>query len=357
MECVLVVPRSANGLHFEVQELGTFVRPAFAKTCTSERRRKTEPREAWVLVAEILAELSASAHETTMQKPVRNERRLFWFALPAASIVHACTGSPGETYYDFRPSAGGVGGTAPIAGASGGGAGGRPATSGGGPAMGGSTPMHEAGAAGEIAEGGFGGSPAGGAGGSAPLEPGRPVNLCPRLAQPIALADQVRADYTKAVWFDCRVARMLQDRSEDLFLFANEHVDWNLWFWGCRPTTAGSQFGLAFRAEALNRADTAVLIEHYLVAAISRLSLSASEITEVREELELLARDAIVDASASTFSMSNCVDTGAGGEGGGGGAGGSGGVSGSGGAGGFGGEQDADSGATFGGLGGSGGSF
>jgi len=164
--------------------------------------------------------------------------------------------------------------------------------------------------------GGAGAAEAGGSGG-APLEPGGPVALCPRLQRPTILADDVRREYVKAVWFDCRVSSVLQARTDELYLFSNLHLAWNLWFWGCPDAATETEFGLAFPDSSLTAADAAVLVEHYLAVITARLSLSDGELAEVRVQLERLARAAVENPSADDFSMSTCGEGGLGGEGGG----------------------------------------
>ena len=104
-----------------------------------------------------------------------------------------------------------------------------------------------------------------------------PLQLCLRLDDPTRpgilteLTNSVRKEYFRLLYLDCDVGLAVRP-STIVPEFANDLIDWNFDFWGCRqsPTT---KFGLVRKGtRELTSADAARLIDHYLEAATLVLS-------------------------------------------------------------------------------------
>lgn len=209
----------------------------------------------------------------------------------------------------------------------GGGASGRGGTGGGGSSpthagengvTGGAAGAHDfggqtgAGASGGVP--GSGGEPASGeagSGGSAGLEP---LAICMRLTSPAADALYVNSLYWQATTHDCRISWVSRLYRDEVDTFLNWFLRWSLAFWGCPGTEPPENFGLMYVEMPATSADTEILIDYYMDAAISTLEPSPDELDAMRRHLERLAQR-VIERETDELSNSTCVD-GAGGDGG-----------------------------------------
>ncbi len=162
---------------------------------------------------------------------------------------------------------------------------------------------------------GGGGEPASGEAGSGGREGIEPLALCLRLTSPTGDAFDVATLYWQATTGDCRISWVSRLYGPDeVQTFLNGLLRWNRAFWGCLGTEPPENFGLMYVEVPATSADTEILIDHYMDAAISTLELSPDEIDAMRRHLELLAKR-VIERETDELSNATCVE-GAGGDGG-----------------------------------------
>ena len=166
----------------------------------------------------------------------------------------------------------------------------------------------------------------GGEGGGAPEpSPGEQLGVCLRLEDVTSSLRAVNKQFEGAVFDDCRVKWLVYE-----YLKANARDDyrndldaWSKGFWGCAGALPVLDFKLIYGTPPFSQADSDIVIEAYMTAAIDGLMLSSKEQTDMRAALERLATD-VVTSDSSEPSQAACED----GSGGAGGAGADGGASG-----------------------------
>jgi hypothetical protein len=207
------------------------------------------------------------------------------------------------------PGVGGTGqGGEPGSGGSSGGRSGN-GGSGGSGANGGTT------GGGGTAQGGDGGNE-GGSGGSG--EPDQ-LTICLRLMRAGTLSFDTTLAYEEALIADCRVnwtTTLYFDPSINLMVrdeFLNNLIAWNLSLWDCNPT-APTEFSLIYEPAPLTSADARALIDIYVEAASSLLSMSPPEIEEMRALLDRLSQQTI-DRVSDEYSNPDCAGGAGGGSG------------------------------------------
>jgi hypothetical protein len=136
-----------------------------------------------------------------------------------------------------------------------------------------------------------------------------------RLDNPSVLSKRVADTFITLIAADCEVVGLYVDHVDELFVFANELVHWNVELWGCSDAMP-QRFGLVYRDPPLSRGDTARLIDHYLDLVKRELVLGSAEERAMRAWLERLGRGATkLDSAAPSRPMCD-GETGAGGAGG-----------------------------------------